>query len=452
MLKLYVIDDQSATICEVLRSFVPPTEYAIERFEFDSSRSYSMQLEECRVGLFQRTDIDIVLLDVFFPGDSGTEEPIGRSLLLPLYGIGMPVILTSGSDDVQELIKSANLAGRCSFEFVQKRFSERANREHLLTVLSQMSIMLSDAPPYFRDNLKADESYAVEYDVAELSSMGTLFAIEWENNRVIDGVKAAIQNAVARDGLKNGIRILDIGCGTGRFEEVLMNQPFSRHISEIVGIDYSPSMLAAAHCRLPQELLDSGHVRMVRRLGERLFVGEELGAEPFDLVLMCFGVPSFVKDVTAFKEVHRVLRDGGTAIFTAYNRSAANHTFRKAFGQNATDVCAVIEFRDGVWMMGPDPNWIRFHVFNVDEFFAVLRTAGFKVERGSSDWATFPTLVSCTRKELLNRQAPKHVSRISYLDRDPLQIGFDERLYKMDIDYCKAFPESGYYINVVVSK
>ena len=106
------------------------------------------------------------------------------------------------------------------------------------------------------------------------------------------------RTALARAGLRPGMHVLDVATGTGLVAREALR--LVRPSGTVVGLDPSAGMLAEA-AELPMPL--------VRGLGERL----PFATGSFDFVSMGFAL-RHVSDLEGlFREMHRVLRPGGTA-------------------------------------------------------------------------------------------------------------------------------------------
>lgn len=105
-----------------------------------------------------------------------------------------------------------------------------------------------------------------------------------------------------------GMDVLDIGCGGGQTTAWLARQGAAR----VVGIDASPAQLDHARAFAEREGV-AGSVLFLET-GAHDLTG--LASESFDLAVSAF-VLGYVEDVdAAFREVHRVLRPGGTFAFS----------------------------------------------------------------------------------------------------------------------------------------
>lgn len=102
-------------------------------------------------------------------------------------------------------------------------------------------------------------------------------------------------------------RILDLGCGTGRFSEGLAAQ----FDAEVVGLDPSAKMLDVARNKLRDD-----RVRYCRGRAEAL----PIASGGLDLVFMSMSYHHFSKPVVAARECRRVLRRGGSVILRTGTR------------------------------------------------------------------------------------------------------------------------------------
>jgi ubiquinone/menaquinone biosynthesis C-methylase UbiE len=101
---------------------------------------------------------------------------------------------------------------------------------------------------------------------------------------------------VLREAELTGARVLDVGCGTGKFARVLAE----RRLARVWGVDPSPEMLNEARRRLPSSV------------GLKRGSAERLPFKPgyFDAAVL-WTVVHVVDRARAFAELHRVLAPGG---------------------------------------------------------------------------------------------------------------------------------------------
>ncbi len=116
-------------------------------------------------------------------------------------------------------------------------------------------------------------------------------------------------------GLSPGSRTaLDLGCGTGRDSFVL-----AEHVEQVYGYDNAPDMIRQAD-----------RSKLGRRIGNVAFQVLDVEettlphrANSIDIVNSGFGMASFLREpATLLAEVRRVLKPGGYALFSFYNRSS----------------------------------------------------------------------------------------------------------------------------------
>ena len=119
-----------------------------------------------------------------------------------------------------------------------------------------------------------------------------------------------ITDTLARRGAAAGSRVLDAGCGTGRYAIELARRGYN-----VEGVDLSPQLVAEALRRAEAE-----HARGVQKLNVVFAVGDILDLPPggnFDAVL-CRGVLNDLLDgrgrEAAFRSFARALRPGGAVL------------------------------------------------------------------------------------------------------------------------------------------
>lgn len=112
----------------------------------------------------------------------------------------------------------------------------------------------------------------------------------------------------ARAGPVSGLRVLDIGCGTGETCAIWLSGG-----ATVTGVDVSAPMLAVAADRT------DGKVRLVAA-DASVFRGDA----PFDLAVSRFGVMFFADPLVAFANIAANLRPGGRLLFTCWRAAADN--------------------------------------------------------------------------------------------------------------------------------
>jgi SAM-dependent methyltransferase len=140
------------------------------------------------------------------------------------------------------------------------------------------------------------------------SSMGERWAQNQENlDRLLAPLSEAAINATA---LKEGERVLDVGCGCGATSLAMADRG-----ADTTGIDVSQPMLDHARSRAegrsnPQFLLADAAL-------------EEFSGD-YDLLFSRFGVMFFVEPVAAFANLRTALRPGGRVCFVCWQPADRN--------------------------------------------------------------------------------------------------------------------------------
>lgn len=112
----------------------------------------------------------------------------------------------------------------------------------------------------------------------------------------------------ARAGSVSGLRVLDIGCGTGETCTIWLDGG-----AEVTGVDVSAAMLAVARDRT------HGKAALVQA-----DVSVWKGDAPFDLAVSQFGLMFFSNPDEAFASITANLRPGGRLLFTCWRAREKN--------------------------------------------------------------------------------------------------------------------------------
>ena len=114
--------------------------------------------------------------------------------------------------------------------------------------------------------------------------------------------------AQQRHGLKPGMRLLDVACGTG-----LMTTAAAQILGSadtITGLDPSAGMLAVARAKLPARFVQGGAEAM------------PFADHSFDFLTMGYALRHVTDLEVAFREFHRVLRPGGKVLILEVTKPA----------------------------------------------------------------------------------------------------------------------------------
>ncbi|WP_420587068.1 class I SAM-dependent methyltransferase [Ruegeria sp.] len=129
-----------------------------------------------------------------------------------------------------------------------------------------------------------------------------------------------LQLVLERAGLSDGMKVLDIGCGTGASALAAAERVGAS--GEILGVDISDPFLARAKDRADQ--LNARNVRFHK--ADAQIEPFEDGA--FDAVISRFGVMFFEDPTAALTNIGRALKPGGTLTFAAWGGLSDNPWFR----------------------------------------------------------------------------------------------------------------------------
>jgi SAM-dependent methyltransferase len=149
------------------------------------------------------------------------------------------------------------------------------------------------------------------------------------------------------------LKILDVGCGTG-----LNAQKFADQGHSVVGIDLSPVAIEKFNLRGFK-----GLVCDVERVG-----GVPLADATFDLVFASEVIEHLVETESFLREVHRLLRPGGTLVLSTPNSSFWAYRLLGLLGYTPNDL--------------QHPGHVRF--FSLKNLSHQLKGVGFKIDKISA--------------------------------------------------------------------
>jgi demethylmenaquinone methyltransferase/2-methoxy-6-polyprenyl-1,4-benzoquinol methylase len=111
------------------------------------------------------------------------------------------------------------------------------------------------------------------------------------------------------------LRILDLATGTGDVLITLLDR--NPNIAEAVGLDISENMLALCHRKITRHKL-ADRIKLVRAD----VTASGLAGESFDVVTMGFGIRNTPDAFKTLTEIHRLLKQGGTAMILEFSMPA----------------------------------------------------------------------------------------------------------------------------------
>ena len=155
-----------------------------------------------------------------------------------------------------------------------------------------------------------------------------------------------------------GLRVLDVGCGTGRH-----SLPLIQAGASVVGLDFSPEMLTVARRRAQSHLDATGSARAEFHQ-HALREPFPFADQSFDLVIMGLVVEHVADLAAVMREAFRVLKYGGRCLVSAL------HPDRTAAGQRARFIDPATGLRTPI---------ATIHRTE-EEYLSPARAAGFTVE------------------------------------------------------------------------
>ncbi len=182
-----------------------------------------------------------------------------------------------------------------------------------------------------------------------------------------------------REIIPKNARLLDIGCGNGRFLGTLTDTSIN-----YTGIDFSKGLINVARERYEFE----GSQTSLNRPNATFVEGDALALpfpdEYFDMAVsfaVIHHIPSRAYRVQFLREAMRVVKPGGAIIITAWNVWHSRpgdiilSTFKKLTGR------AHLDFGDALLGFGKEKNVRYVHALTMREIRSLAKEAGLKIER-----------------------------------------------------------------------
>ena len=184
-----------------------------------------------------------------------------------------------------------------------------------------------------------------------------------------------------------GLRILDIGCGQGRFTRRL-----GKRGAQVTGVDWSKAMIDTARRHERLQPLGIEYRRM-----DAQNVSRAWPPATFDRVVACMSLMDMPNAPAVVRAVHRLLRPGGRFVFSVSHplNTAAIQWERPSAGVRERGAMLVDRYfeegpRQTQWAMArlkrpfATPYWHR----TLESWFGLLRRSGFVVDSLTEPHAT----------------------------------------------------------------
>ena len=205
--------------------------------------------------------------------------------------------------------------------------------------------------------LKIDQPSVVgEYD----ASMQVFLQLVWGDGFLSPGGAEEVARLLEGSDI-SGCHVLDIGCGLGAIDELLVN----RHgAGSVIGVDIDPELLRQMDARIERAALADRIRNQLVKPGPLPFADAS-----FDVVFSKDSLVQIPEKAALFAEVKRVLRPGG--------RFIASDWLRGGRGEYSAEMLEFFRLEG-----------ITYNMASLDESMAELRAAGFTevTGRDRSNW------------------------------------------------------------------
>lgn len=186
-----------------------------------------------------------------------------------------------------------------------------------------------------------------------------------------------------RDLIPEGARVLDVGCGNGRFFGALLDPYIRRRTFDMfdIGIDYTGIDFSKGLINIAEE-------RYANDTRATFVVGDALALpfpdNSFDAVVsfaVIHHIPSKEYRMQFFRELTRVTKPSGLIVVTAWNVwhskpiAVLSFIFKKLIGLTHLD------FGDAFLDFGKEKNARYVHAFSKREFISLARKTGLTIEK-----------------------------------------------------------------------
>lgn len=443
--------------------FLPFTKYLGKKYRVIKSDSIADAKKKFK---YDERSIDLIILDIHFD-----DNPNGGIELLEKMRKTDP-FLPIGIITQHDKTSLAFEAGQKLATFYHPKPSDGIINEDFMEKLANaIENSLGGARYIYDRNLmkKCNSNYAEEYDEKEYSKPGTIAFCYWEDFQIAKAIKSFL---ISNPGKK--LNVLDIGCGTGRYE-VLIKKFIEGELKrkkvdyEIIGMDFSGRMLQKAKRKIednlkdgeippePADSNDKPKIRLKRGAAECL----PFDSESFNFAISGFGIPSYTKFNLSIPEIHRILEIGGIAVLTVYSSNAIFHKISDYFFPNRKDECPMAsrvikepfegKGNQGIYKLAPqgdEDNAFPIQTFTKQGFVDMLNRFNFEVK----EIGTFPILASIYPANYKQDADKSKEKQSPCIIKYGNTIDSSCDLYQSDLKISKNMEDEGYYITAIAVK
>lgn len=444
---------------------------------------------------------DAVLLDVDFEAltDTDTLELVdprdgnekgwpkrewGHAVLRTIKRIDpdLPVLMLTGLTATTVAFKAGRFGAdefcdKATLQYALDQADEELNphADDFMARVTRAIDVCRDRALYDHEHLKLVDEFAKSYDFEERGKCATLAYYRFEDDLIDQTLRELLNSSPS----VSRLRVLDLGCGTGRIEEFLCRNPrrsYSLDAVEIAAVDFSGKMLDKAMAKLeaipecavamgrnlPQRGDAKLHVSLFRAPAENLEFLQHRYPAGFDFVIMGFGLLSYVKYGDVLPAVVAggsntglvpLLRSGARVLFSVYNEQSAVYDRIRLLGncdeERDLPIAALMNLSTGRLRVGTSRE-IACETFRCERIVRFLRQAGLSVDPG--DVMTFPT----AHLALSNRRVMSD-ENLSDKQKEPRMPGFQDdpilppgryspSLLDLDTELSRALKDRGHYV------
>ena len=176
-----------------------------------------------------------------------------------------------------------------------------------------------------------------------------------------------------------GARVLDAGCGAGEYVAALGDRG-----ARVIGIEHEDEKVRAWNERHPDD----------PRVRQGNLEALNLASESFDVALLNEVLEHVPDEMAALRELHRVLRPGGTLLIFSPNRLYPFETHGVDSQRTGARIAPLLTFGYPWLPLGLTRRWVRPWARNYwpHELSQLVREAGFDVRRRYYVWQTFENI------------------------------------------------------------
>jgi SAM-dependent methyltransferase len=421
---------------------------------------------------FEEVKPDAVLLDINFEHlndenlhqypDVIDKNKLGLFLLKEIKGIdpALPVLMMTSIIDSKEIFESGYAAADdfIDYQSIENAFSSSTNRlNELGQRIKNACTSCKNDPLYDLDQLYLSDKIAENYDIYEQSKISSVAYCHYENELIVK----LLYEKMDETNSSTKIRILDIGCGTGRIEELIISDDKLKGNVEIVALDFSGKMLKILQNKILKKQINDEYnsIKIIRSPVETFDRYHHQYDDYFDVIIMGFGVlshvnfqkvlPQYKESKSSYDGLLRLLRSSGSLFVSSYNENSIIYETiaNKYIDDDNLSISGVLNLYTG--MLKKNETAVACEGFNINRLVRFLSQAGVIVNE--VDFKTFPT----THLALDNSEIIKGSSSLGFSPGSSSYFPygyFSKDFYQMDKEISSIIKDKGHFIVGISTK